>query len=105
MYADGGAFNDHDVHRELKRMGVIHRGGEWYECTPEQVKAAVLAVRMHIHNEENRTQTFKMRPEQQKAVEKTVEYFKAQEKESTNRTPKFLWNAKCVLARPLLPTN
>lgn len=35
-----------------------------------------------------------MRPEQQKAVEKTVEYFKAQEKESTNRTPKFLWNAK-----------
>lgn len=94
MYADGGAFNDHDVHRELKRMGVIHRGGEWYECTPEQVKAAVLAVRMHIHNEENRTQTFKMRPEQQKAVEKTVEYFKAQEKESTNRTPKFLWNAK-----------
>lgn len=75
-------------------MGVIHRGGEWYECTPEQVKAAVLAVRMHIHNEENRTQTFKMRPEQQKAVEKTVEYFKAQEKESTNRTPKFLWNAK-----------
>lgn len=94
MYADGGAFNDHDVHRELKRMGVIHRGGEWYECTPEQVKAAVLAVRMHIHNEENRTQTLKMRPEQQKAVEKTVEYFKAQEKESTNRTPKFLWNAK-----------
>lgn len=64
------------------------------KCTPEQVKAAVLAVRMHIHNEENRTQTFKMRPEQQKAVEKTVEYFKAQEKESTNRTPKFLWNAK-----------
>ena len=45
-------------------------------------------------NAENRTQTFKMRPEQAQAVDKTIAYYKNVKAEGTGRTPKFLWNAK-----------
>lgn len=92
MYPDGSCFNDHDVHRVLERKGVQRVGGEWFRCTVQQVKAAVIAVRNHIDNEENRTQTFPMRPEQEAAVAKTIEYYHSADMEG--RTPKFLWNAK-----------
>jgi len=58
------------------------------------VKAAIIAVRDGVANIENRTQTFKMRPEQTIAVQKTMEYFKQAKKEEPDRAPKFLWNAK-----------
>lgn len=92
MYPDGSCFNDHDVHRVLERKGVQRVGGEWFRCTVQQVKAAVIAVRNHIDNVENRTQTFSMRPEQEAAVAKTMEYYHSADMEG--RTPKFLWNAK-----------
>lgn len=49
---------------------------EWFKCDVNAVKAAIIAVRDGIANIENRTQTFKMRPEQMVAVQKTIEYFK-----------------------------
>ncbi|MBQ3762017.1 MAG: DEAD/DEAH box helicase family protein [Clostridia bacterium] len=94
MYADGGSFTDHDVHRMLEKKGVPVVAGEWYKCGADVVRASVIAVRNHTLNEENRTQTFKMRPEQMKAVSDTVAYFKSAEKEGAGRIPKFLWNAK-----------
>ena len=47
-------------------------------------------------NEENRSLDFKMRPEQEAAVEKTAAYFASWRKEKGNRNkpPHFLWNAK-----------
>lgn len=94
MYPDGTSFTDHDVHRILKQKGIINTGGEWFKCTVADVQAAVLAVKTHTINIENRTQKFKMRPEQQAAVDKTSAYFLSTEEDNVKRYPKFLWNCK-----------
>jgi len=93
MRNDGSSFDDHAVHRYLKKKGVNHKGGEWFECSIEQVKAAVLALKTGIENEENRTLSHKLRPEQKEAIKKAVNYFKSYKKDA-KRTPHFLWNAK-----------
>lgn len=93
MYEDGGSFDDHAIHRVLRKKGIANPKGEWFRCTVEQVRAAWLAVRKRFANEEDRDQDFSMRPEQQAAVEKTQAYFESAKKEGI-ATPKFLWNAK-----------
>jgi len=94
MRSDGTAYTDHDVHRMLRINGVQNPEGEWFRCTDAQVKAAVIAVRTGQLNEENRSLDFKMRPEQEAAVERTADYFKSFRKENRNKPPHFLWNAK-----------
>lgn len=95
MYPDGSNFKDHDVHKVLERMrGVIRKDGEWFKCTVKDVLSAILKVREGRENTENRTQSFKMRPEQQAAVEKTIAYYRSLNADAPTRTPKFLWNAK-----------
>ncbi len=94
MRSDGTSFIDHDVHRVLKSMGVEWCGGEWFRCGVKEVKAAVRAVRERREVNLNRTETFAMRPEQVKAVEKTSDYFRAYQAENNGRTPHFLWNCK-----------
>ena len=94
MYPDGSSFDDHDVHRLLERKGVQRVGGEWFRCTVQEVLAALVAVRSRTDNVENRTQTFSMRPEQAEAVNRTIAYYRSAYEEGSNRTPKFLWNAK-----------
>ena len=94
MRNDGSVFTDHDVHRYLRIVGIRNPRGEWYRCTVEQVKAAIIAVRTGQLNEENRSLDFKMRPEQQAASENTAAYFKSFRKENHDKPPHFLWNAK-----------
>lgn len=94
MRGDGSGFTDHDVHRYLRMIGIKNSKGEWFRCTAEQVKAAVIAVRTGERIEENRPLDFKMRPEQAETVEKTGAYFKSFQKENHDKTPHFLWNAK-----------
>lgn len=94
MYPDGSAFTDHDVHAMLKKKGVKSAGGEWFRCGVDDVRSAVIAVRSHTLNVENRTRAFKMRPEQQQAVDLTAAYFRSMEAEGAGRVPKFLWNCK-----------
>lgn len=94
MRNDGSVFTDHDVHHYLRNIGVKNPKGEWFKCTPQQVKAAVIAVRTGQLNEENRSLDFGMRPEQRQAVEKTAAYFKSFRAENGNNPPHFLWNAK-----------
>ena len=94
MRNDGTAFYDFEVHRYLRHVGIKNEAGEWFRCSTEQVKAAIIAVKTGAANEENRTLDFKMRPEQAQAVEKTAAYFKAAKKEDAKKTPHFLWNAK-----------
>ena len=100
LYADGTTFMDHDVHRELMRRG-FHRikdnqnkNTEFFRCSLDDVKAAIVAVKTHSLNEEDRTQTFKMRPEQAAAVDKTIAYFKSEKQANPNHSVKFLWNCK-----------
>ena len=96
MRNDGTVFTDHDIHRMLRLNGVKNPEGEWFRCTVDQVKAAIIAVRTGQLNEENRSLDFKMRPEQVEAVEKTAAYFASWRGDKNNRDkpPHFLWNAK-----------
>lgn len=103
LYEDGSSFTDHAVHRMLEKKGVEGVGGEWFRCTEKEIRAAWLAVRTRTANMENRTRDFTMRPEQAEAVERTLNYFKAER--ADGRTPRFLWNAKCALAKPLPLTS
>lgn len=92
MREDGTYFDDHAVHRLLIKKGIKGKGGEWFACSLEQLKAAVLALKTGNINEDNRTQNFKMRPEQVEAVRRASEYFNSFEEEG--KTPHFLWNCK-----------
>ncbi len=94
MRNDGSAFTDHDIHRYLRKRGVHNPDGEWFKCTTKEIKAAILAVKNGIKNEDNRTLDFGMRPEQLEAVDKTIAYFNSFKRENHNKTPHFLWNAK-----------
>jgi hypothetical protein len=91
---DGSFFMDHDVHRALAAAGLERREGEWFVCTADDVKAAIVAVRERRENAERRTETFAMRPEQRKAVEETSAYLRRFVKENPGRTPHYLWNCK-----------
>jgi T5orf172 domain len=94
MREDGTSFTDHDVHRQLKARGIEHRTNEWFKCSTEQVRAAIVAVRERTENVEDRTLDFTMRPEQREAVEMTANYFRRAPSEQPGHTPHFLWNAK-----------
>jgi len=94
MRNDGTVFTDHEVHSVLRENGIKNPEGEWFQCSLEDVKAAVIAVRSGEKIELARTLDFKMRPEQKKAVEMTVEYLKRAKREDPEKTPHFLWNAK-----------
>lgn len=99
MRPDGSVFTDKDVHRILRRKGFrqMNEGNdrnEWFNCTADDVKAAILELKEGIVTEAGRTNAFKMRPEQRLAVERTMAYFSRAKKEDPGRPPKFLWNAK-----------
>jgi len=94
LRSDGTAFTDHEVHKTLQRAGLTRVDGEWFACTPENLKAAVVAVRERKGFIPERTQTFAMRPEQKAAIEKTAAYFRTMFKEQPEKPPHFLWNAK-----------
>lgn len=99
MTNDGSCFTDKNVHKLLERKGFhrlnpLDKTDEWFDCSMEDVKAAILSLRIGSENVENRAQSFDMRPEQFRAVEQTKSYFEQAVKEEPNRIPKFLWNAK-----------
>ena len=96
MRNDGSVFTDHDVHKMLRNNGIRNPEGEWFRCTVDDVKAAVIAVRTGQLDEENRSLDFRMRPEQEAAVAKTAAYFTRwrKDKSNHNKPPHFLWNAK-----------
>lgn len=99
MRPDGSVFIDKDIHRVLEKKGFhqYNEGmdkNEWYNCSVNDVVSAINLLRDGIISNENRTHTFKMRPEQFNAVKKTIEYFNIARKEEPDKAPKFLWNAK-----------
>ena len=99
MRPDGSSFTDHDVHKVLRRKGYpqLNEGedrNEWFKCSAEAVRAAIIAVRDRTENAEERSQSFPMRPEQARAVRVTMDYFQRASQDEPGRRPKFLWNAK-----------
>jgi len=89
---DGTEFTDHEVHVALVKAGIRRPGGEWFEATLDEVRAAINKVRLGIPFDAERTDSFGMRPEQSRAVELTARYFRDHAGEKW--PPKFLWNAK-----------
>lgn len=87
----GNEFSDHDLHAALVAAGIRRTGGEWFEATLDEVKAAIQVVRSGIAYQPRRTQSFRVRPEQKAAVKLTAAYFR---KHAGSKAPKFLWNAK-----------
>lgn len=98
MTEDGSVFMDHDVHAILERKGFrkldIPDDNEWYNCSVGDVKAAMIELKTGIRTDAKRTWSFKMRPEQQRAVQRTEAYFRDAKKADPAHAPKFLWNAK-----------
>lgn len=95
---DGSTFRDTDVIARLVSKGFenpkIGSSREWVRCSPEDVKAAIAELRMGqvftgVHHE-----TFTMRPEQQEAVDRTLDYYYSIWEEDPGAVPRFLWNAK-----------
>lgn len=99
MCSDGSCFTDHDVHNILKRNGFrqFNQGedrNEWFFCSVNDVCAAINELKSGEIFNAVRTENFKMRPEQTRAVMRTAEYYKSAIKDDPTRAPKFLWNAK-----------
>lgn len=98
--SDGTSFMDHAVHDNLEQHGFYRlrdadgKKTEWFRCTVDDVRAAWLAVRDRTENSERRTLDFKMRPEQEAAVSKTLAFYESITNEGARYAPKFLWNAK-----------
>ena len=92
---DGTVFSDHDVHAILVKAGFKRDQGEWFECTREEVIAAIQAARERRKLQDIRPiPKFSMRDEQLDAVQKTAKYFRAHSKKNGDKAPDFLWNAK-----------
>jgi len=93
---DGTFFTDHEIHSYLRKKGFSNPDGEWFRCSIKDISSAIIAIKKGFENVDNRSLDFKMRPEQQRAVEKTIEYFKSFKSDPANKgkTPRFLWNAK-----------
>lgn len=92
---DGRVFSDKEVHRALAKAGHHNIAGEWFECTKDEVAAAIQAVREGkdlppVHPISN----FPMRDEQRQAVETTAAYFRSHVKGKGDQAPDYLWNAK-----------
>lgn len=99
MCPDGSCFTDHDVHNILKRNGFrqFNQGddrNEWFFCSVNDVRAAINELKSGEIFNAVRTENFKMRPEQTRAVMRTAEYYQSAIKDDPTRAPKFLWNAK-----------
>lgn len=94
MREDGTYFKDYDVHKILRQQGFDNINGEWFKCSARDVQSAVFTLKNRIENIERRTQNFKLRPEQESAIAKTIAYFKDVKSSNKHIVPHFLWNAK-----------
>ncbi len=91
--SDGTFFKDNDVHRILKLNGIENVGGEWFKCTINQLKSAIISIKNNSTIDFNRTVSFGLRPEQKEAIKKTSTYFRNY-RNIEKKVPHFLWNCK-----------
>ena len=96
MRHDGTTFDDYAVHRVLRNSGIQNPDGEWFRCSVTEIEKAIAAVNNNSEIMLERIRDFKMRHEQQEAVNKTAKYILNFTSDINNKelTPHFLWNAK-----------
>jgi hypothetical protein len=89
----GQAFRDHSIHKALQSAGIHRRDGEWFECTVDELRAAIKSVKGGGKLASLRARLeFEARPEQDLAVSETAAYFRKASR--SDGAPHYLWNAK-----------
>lgn len=95
---DGSNFRDTDVIARLVAKGFenprIGSSREWVRCGPADVLTAITELRTGQEFSGQHYATFAMRPEQQRAVDLTYQYYESIWAEDPAAVPRFLWNAK-----------
>ena len=91
---DGSVITDHQVRQRLKAKGFANSELEWMKCSVVDVLTAITELLNGRELSGTHHETFKMRPEQAAAVNKTHSYFHSMWKEDMHAVPRFLWNAK-----------
>ncbi len=91
---NGNFFDDHEVHRRLRKKGFENINGEWFKCSIDDILSIINEIKSLTYSQETRALSFAMRPEQAEAVNVTSEYFKKYAKSKDGKAPHFLWNAK-----------
>jgi hypothetical protein len=94
MREDGSFVRDFDVRERLKAKGFDNPTLEWMACTVADLKTAIEELRTGQNLTGSHHETFAMRPEQKRAVERTHDYFHSIWQENMHAVPRFLWNAK-----------
>ena len=76
MREDGTSFKDYEVHKILEKSGISRSGkdNEWFRCSIDELKAAVISLKERRTLDIDRVFNFKLRPEQKEAVEITKNY-------------------------------
>lgn len=88
-----GTFTDKDFHGYLKKLGITREEGtEWFQIAPPAAKNDFIEFTQNhgviTDNDTAPILPYKLRAEQEKAVEKAYDYFKSHE------NGEFLWNCK-----------
>ena len=91
---DGSVITDHQVRQRLKAKGFANPQLEWMQCSIADVLTAITELRTGQELSGTHHDTFKMRPEQAAAVNRTHAYFHSIWTEDMHAVPRFLWNAK-----------
>ena len=92
MRNDGTHFKDTDVHTRLKRLGIKQVKDEWFKCKADDVKSVIISLRNKEEYELIRTKSFRLRPEQNNAVEITSKFFtRNSANKNDDKVPHFLW--------------
>ncbi|SMG24855.1 DEAD/DEAH box helicase family protein [Agreia pratensis] len=91
---NGTFFRDFEVRERLKAKGFANPTLEWMDCSVADVLTAITELRTGQAVGGTHHETFPMRAEQRRAVEKTHDYFHSIWKENMHAVPRFLWNAK-----------
>ena len=94
MRKDGTSFTSNDIHNYLESHGFTRYNDGWFKCSVNDIRAAWLAIKENTDLSVIHRYDFGMRPEQEDAVNKTIEYFKSADEDPGTHIPKFLWNAK-----------
>ena len=90
---NGEFFKDHLVHKWLENFGVKRLVGEFFDTDLETVKQIIKGIKNGKPQQSGTTRAnFKMRPEQEKFIKETSEYFEKYQSEKD--PPHYLWNAK-----------
>lgn len=89
----GDFVSDKKIHKELEKRGFEKIGNETFIIEPDIAISIINSMKYGIDIEVTRTQEFKLRDEQENAINLTASYF-LNFKNKVSETPKFLWNAK-----------